>query len=214
MAVELSLDVGEHAVVCDRQSRQVDRHAGVALGQLATHQGDHLADHHAIDLLDQAVALSCGQEAARWRERAAGIVGQPDQRLVVRDGSSLQRDDRLVVEHEQVLAQRVAQAPQPRSRVQPGRRGEVGRTGWVAPAPVLLRAHIARSDDEAGAGVGRGSWHRGNIHRKSPECSRRVRVCGGFRPKAAANLLKSAQSCPETTLDLSVRPIHKITFRL
>src|ERR1700691_4678804 len=198
VTVELALDVGEHASVCDRQGGQVDGHTSVSPSKLAAQQGDHLADHHAVDLLDQAIALGGRQEAAGRRERAAGIVRQADQRLVVGDRSPLQRDDRLVVKHEQVLAQRVAQAPKPRARMQPGRRGETGRSGWIAPAPVLLRAHVARTDYEAGAGVGCGSWHRGKYSSNATRTLMGVRVCGGFRPKAAANLLKSAQSCPET----------------
>ena len=67
VADQLPLDVGEHALVCDRQSRQVDGNSSLAVGQLAAHQRDDLADHHAIDLLDQPVALGRRQERARWR---------------------------------------------------------------------------------------------------------------------------------------------------
>ncbi len=108
VADQLLLYVSEHALVCDRQRREVHGDASASLGQLAPHERHHLADHHAIDLLYQAVALRRGQEATGRRERAVGVVSEPDQRLVVRDGSAVQRDDRLVVEDEQVLRARRA----------------------------------------------------------------------------------------------------------
>ncbi len=196
VADELALDVSEHAAVCDRQSGEVDGHPRVALGKLTAHQGDHLADHHAVDLLDQAVALSRGKEAARWCERPVGIVRESDQRLVVGDGSPLQRDDRLVVEHEQVLAQRVAQAPQPWPWVQSRREEKLADRPWIAPAPVyriprarMSRARTTKLELASVVEVGIAADIRRYV---TPNAARGARLCGGFRPESRN---EPAQNC-------------------
>src|ERR1700691_964552 len=77
VTVELALDVGEHASVCDRQGGQVDGHTSVSPSKLAAQQGDHLADHHAVDLLDQAIALGGRQEAAARRSAGSEARAGP-----------------------------------------------------------------------------------------------------------------------------------------
>jgi anti-sigma factor ChrR (cupin superfamily) len=103
VALQLPLDVGEHPAVCDRQRREVHRHARVSPGELASHQCQHLAHDRAVDLLDQAVALGGGQEAHGRRKGATRIISEADQRLVVTGRTVLQRDDRLIVQDEQIL---------------------------------------------------------------------------------------------------------------
>ena len=51
---------------------------------LSSEQHDHLAQHHPVDLADQTVALGSGQKPTGRHQLAAGLVGEPHERLVVR----------------------------------------------------------------------------------------------------------------------------------
>jgi hypothetical protein len=69
---------------------------------------------------NQPVALGGRQEAGRPDHAAIGLVGQAHERLVVGEATVDERDDRLVVQYEQVLLERSAQARQPWAPLQPG----------------------------------------------------------------------------------------------
>ncbi len=106
VALERMLDLPEHVGIGHGQRGEVHRDARRGPGE----QRDDLLEHHPVDRADQAVALCRRQEARRADHAAAGLVGQAYKRLVVRDASVGERDDRLVVQHEQVLVKRPAQA--------------------------------------------------------------------------------------------------------
>ena len=83
------------------------------------------------------------QEARGRHERAVGPVGQAHERLVVGQAAVGQRDDRLVVQHEAVLAQRAAQArkPGPPPSARPRAAGGRDRCTPCGVRAVALGAH-------------------------------------------------------------------------
>ncbi len=103
-------------------------------------QCDDLLEHHPVDRSDQAVALGGRQEAGRPDHAAVRLIGQAHERLVMGEATVGERDDRLVVQYEQVLLECAAQARQPWAPLQPGGRADpLGAGLWHGhPAVALL----------------------------------------------------------------------------
>ena len=134
------LDHLQHGRIAHGQRGEVHgdaRRAQRGIGGSAAHgeQREHLIQHHPVDLPDQPVALGRRQEARRWHERAIGPVGQAHERLVVGHTAVGERDDRLVAQHEAVLAQCAVQAckpgPPPSARTRAAGRRDRGGPGGV-----------------------------------------------------------------------------------
>ena len=80
---------------------------GVAGGAGLGQHRDRPAHDPAVDLADQVVALGHGEERP-GRDQLAGRVDHPQQQLVLAGPARGEVDDRLRVEHEAVLVERVA----------------------------------------------------------------------------------------------------------
>jgi hypothetical protein len=150
VAGEAVLDVGEHVAIGDRQRREVHRDAAVVAVVVGEPLGD-LVEHAAVDLADQPVALGRGQEAGRPDHATVILVEQPHERLVVGDPPVGQRDDRLVVQDEQVVRERSTQAPEHRAALHPGGRADplAAGLGHLHAAEALLRRAHGRSHQQA-----------------------------------------------------------------
>ena len=150
-------------------------------------QRQHLLEDHPVDVADQPVALGRRQEVPGGDQRAVRFVGEAQQRLVVGDAPSLQRDDRLEVQHEQLVLQRAPQAREPRAPVQARGRAEA-------------RGQRARGDGAAHAaarrGAGRPAAVRGGLgggRAQHPrECLRRRRELTCLRTLGASDARPSA----------------------
>ncbi len=122
-----------------------------------------LAEHHAVDVTDQAVALGRRQEAAGCHQTSVRLVGEAQQRLVVRYrpprpaifGPALQRDDRLVVQHEQVLREGTPQPPQPGPPVQARRREPLRLRSLLGNCRIaVVGRQLARTQENPWASAG------------------------------------------------------------
>ena len=129
---------------------------------LAGEQLDHLRQHHSVDLADQPVALGRGQEPARRDQLAAGVVGEPYERLVVGDLAVAQRHDRLVVQDERTLrvgrgaaARATAAGASPRARTSPA-------------GVAVVRRRLRRAQEQAGRRRDRRGQHGLGFRRRAP----------------------------------------------
>jgi len=136
VAQQLALDVAQHLRIDDREGREVDGDAHALAVREAAHGPAH---HQPVDLADQAVALGRSQPRAGGKGRGIRFVGEAHERLVVVHLAAGQVQDRLVVQHEQVLSQRSAQARQPPRALQgvavERTRGEHPRGHRICSAP-------------------------------------------------------------------------------
>jgi len=120
--VQLALDHLQQLGIARRAPGDVDLEdeAVLALELLAEH-GDRAPHHPLVDLPDQAVALGHGQEGGR-RDQLAERVAHAQQQLVLVDLAAGEVHDRLGLQHQALLVERIA------DRVGPGEaRGQPGR---------------------------------------------------------------------------------------
>ena len=83
----------------------------------SSRQLSRLPHDPAIDLLDQPVLLGGGEEPDRRDDRPVA-VDHPQQQLVRDDLASVHVDDRLRIEHQAILIQRVTDPTDPGQRLQ------------------------------------------------------------------------------------------------
>ena len=102
----LGLELGEQAVVGERAAGEVDRQAQ-RRRRAAAISSSALRGDPAVDLLDEVEALGDLQERA-GRDQVAVVVEHAHQQLVLGDLAGAQVEDRLRVQHEAVVLERVA----------------------------------------------------------------------------------------------------------
>ena len=96
----------------------VDRHGGVSVGTLHASTGEaRLTQHPGAQGNDQAALLGDPDEVRRWQQTPVGVL-PAHERLEATHGAGVEVDDRLVVEHELVLADPLLQLAAQREPLQ------------------------------------------------------------------------------------------------
>ena len=128
-----ALDLRDQVAIDERLPRKVEVDADPARGQL-----HRLGRHPAVDLADQVEALGDREERVR-ADHGLVAIDHPQQQLVSRGPTAGQRDDRLGVEHEAVLVERLLDPSHPTQRLE------------LAPAAFVLdlaQGDVGEDDDE------------------------------------------------------------------
>ena len=147
-------------------------------------QADRLLDHPRVDHGNQSQALGDRQERAR-RQRPILVVEHPQQQLVLGDASSIcQIDDRLAVQREAVLVDRVAEplelAEPPGCLVLAGHGDGVLDEGVAARSLCLVHREVgARQHLRGGGAVEHGNAHAGR-HRRQLLAERHLALACGL----------------------------------